>query len=146
MLSQSSPVTGTTKYTYDATGNLVSSTDANNAVTARTYDALGRTLTSASTADTSTETVIWAYDGTTAFGIGRLSSMSDGAGSVSYAYDRRALLLSESRTSGNALLATSFKYDANGNRTAISYPSGAAATYTYDHAGRPLSLSASGVT
>jgi len=145
MLKQASPVTGTTTYIYDAAGNLASTTDANNAVTVRTCDALGRVLSSAATAGTSTETVTWTYDGATTFGNGRLTSMSDGAGTVTYRYDRRGLLLSESRTSGAAILATSFTYDANGNRTAVAYPSGGVATYTYDHAGRPLSV-ASGAT
>lgn len=145
MLSQTSPVTGLTKYTYDPAGNLLTTTDANNAVTTRTYDALGRVLGSSATVGGPTESVTWSYDGTAAFGLGRLASMTDAAGSVAYTYDRRGLLLSESRTSGSVLLATSFQYDANGNRTLLRYPSGLTLTYTYDFAGRPLSL-ASGST
>lgn len=146
MQSQTSPVTGTTTYGYDPAGNLISTTDANGAVTARTYDALGRMLTCGATLGGSTETITWAYDTSAAFGKGRLASMTDSAGSVAYAYDRRGLLLSESRTSGPVLLATSFRYDAVGNRTAMTYPSGLSVAYSYDHAARPLSLSANGVT
>ena len=146
VLSQTSPVNGTTTYGYDAAGDQTSVTDANNAVTTRTFDALGRALTSVSTAGTSTETTTWTYDGTMPFGVGHKTSMTDAAGSVTYTYDRRGLLLSESRSSGSVSLPASFKYDAAGNRTTIMYPDGSAAVYTYDHAGRPLSLAASGVT
>jgi len=64
--------------------------------------------------------------------------MTDPAGSTAYTYDRRGLLLSESRASGSVLLSTSFKYDANGNRITITYPSGTNVTYAFDYANRPL--------
>jgi RHS repeat-associated protein len=126
---------------------LLSTTDANGASTTRTYDALNRVLTAVSSrTGQSDERVNWSYD-TGSFGLGRLTYMSDPAGATTYAYDRRGLLLSESRTSGAVLLSSSFKYDANGNRTAITYPSGGSpALYTYDHAGRPLSLSSGGIS
>jgi len=144
MRSQTSPVTGVTTYAYDAVGNLTSTTDANNANTIRTYDALGRVLTSVSTTGAASETVTWTYDGSAPFITGRLATMTDPAGTATYTYDRRGLLLSDSRTSGTALLATAFKYDANGNRTAITYPSGGTVAYTYDFANRPTTLDAWG--
>jgi len=36
MVQQTSPVTGTTSYTYDPAGNVLTSTDANGATTTRT--------------------------------------------------------------------------------------------------------------
>ena len=144
LLSQNSPATGTTTYAYDAAGNLTSTTDGNGAATVRTYDSLGRVLTAVATREMASESVTWTYDGTAANGIGRLASMSDPAGSTAYTYDRRGLLLSESRSISPVLLATSYQYDANGNRTVVYYPSGVV-TYTHDYAGRPLTLS-SGVT
>jgi len=144
MVSQASPVTGTTTYSYDAAGNLNSTTDANNAATTRTYDSLGRVVTSVATLGSSSETVTWTYDGSPSFRAGRLATMTDPAGSTSYTYDRRGLLLSESRSTGAALLATSFRYDANGNRSGITYPSGISITYAFDYANRPLTLDAWG--
>jgi len=146
MVSQSSPVTGVTTYAYDAAGNLTSSTDANGSVTARSYDVLGRMVTSVATSDLSSETTSWSYDGTSPFTVGRLATMTDPAGTAAYRYERRGLLLSDSRTTGTILLATSFQYDAAGNRTVIVYPSGIPMNYTYDYAGRPLSLSVWGNT
>ena len=80
-----SPVTGTTTYAYDTAGQLLSTTDANEASTARTYDALGRVLTATSTRPgVAAEVVTWTYDAADAgrFAVGRLSSMSDPAGST----------------------------------------------------------------
>ncbi|HJW96222.1 MAG TPA: RHS repeat-associated core domain-containing protein, partial [Thermoanaerobaculia bacterium] len=147
MISQASPVTGTAMFSYGKSGELLSSTDANGATTARTYDELNRMRSSVSSrSGQAGETVSWTYDGGT-FGLGRLGRMSDPAGTTDYTYDRRGSLLSESRTAGSVLLTTSFKYDANGNRTAITYPSGGTPViYTYDYAGRVTSLSSGGVT
>lgn len=146
MLAQVSPVTGTTTYAYDAAGNLTSSTDANNAVTTRTYDVLNRVLTSVATVGSSSETTTWTYDRAVPFGLGPVGSMTDAAGNATYSYDRRGLLLSDSRTSGAVLLATSFQYDASGNRSFQKYPSGISVAYTYDFAGRPLTLTSGGLT
>src|ERR1041385_7294796 len=122
MTLQISPITGATAYAYGNSGELLSTTDATGASTTRTYDALNRVLTAVSSrTGQSDERVNWSYDSGT-FALGRLTYISDPAGATTYAYDRRGLLLSESRTSGAVLLATSFKYDANGNRTAITYP------------------------
>ena len=63
----------------------------------RTFDALGRVTTATSTRGLSMEPVTWSYDGTAPFGRGRLVQMTDPAGSTSYAYDRRGLLIDETR-------------------------------------------------
>jgi len=147
MVSQSSPVTGTTTYTYDLAGDPISTTDANHAITTRTYDALGRVLTATSTiSGGASETVTWSYDGGAGtFSIGRIASMTDPAGTTNYAYERRGLLVSESRSSGSFVMTTGFVYDANGNRASLRYPSGLTIDYTYDFGNRPLSLSTGGI-
>lgn len=127
MLKQQSPVTGATTYAYDPSGNLTSTTDANAASTTRTYDALGRALTAVSSrSGKPTETVTWTYDSTTAgqFGLGRLASMTDPAGTTTYAYERRGLLRREQRTFTGTTepYATTFRYDASGNRASMTYP------------------------
>lgn len=142
MRRQVSPVTGTTTYTYDPAGNLLTSHDANAATTTRTYDVLGRVLTSTAThSGAATETSAWTYD-TGSYGIGRLASMTDPTGSSAYSYERRGLLKSEAKTIDGATYTTSFGYDAVGNRTSMTYPSGRVITYGYDFADRPSSAAA----
>jgi RHS repeat-associated protein len=66
--------------------------------------------------------------------------MTDPTGSTTYSYDRRGLLRSEQRDLGGATYTTSYAYDNDANRTAITYPTGAMLTYTYDFADRPFSV------
>jgi len=146
MVTQQSPVTGTTQYAYDAAGNLTTATDANGAQTQRTFDALNRVTSATSTRGTAVETVTWSYDDlqTGGFTVGRLSLMTDPAGATHFSYDRRGLLLNESRTFNGALYqyVTAFQYDRDGNRSLIGYPSTQlTVTYNYDYAGRPVSAS-----
>ena len=147
LIRQVSPVTGTTTYAYDPAGNLTTTTDANAATTTRSYDAANRVLTTTSSrSGSATETVTHAYDDATAnaYRRGRLSSMTDPAGSTSYSYDRRGLLRQESKTIQGSTYTTSFGYDANGNRTSITYPSGRVVTYGFDFADRPSTASSGG--
>jgi YD repeat-containing protein len=148
MTTQSSPVTGTTTYAYDPAGNLVSTTDARGATTTRSYDALNRLVTATSVLGTSTETVTYGYDDATLgnYGKGRLGSMSDPSGSTRYAYERRGLLRSETKTILGDTYVTRYGYDANGNRSGITYPSGRQVTYGFDYADRPLSVSSGSTT
>ncbi len=150
LLRQTSPVTGTTRYSYDVAGQLLTTShDATANVTTRTYDVLGRALTTVSTMPgKSRETVTWSYDSGT-FAKGRLTRMqSTVADSVAgrsstittdYGWERRGLLLTESQTINNEKYATSYRYDANGNRSRITYPSGRVVDYGYDFASRPQS-------
>ncbi len=140
MLTQTSPVTGTTSYAYDLAGNLTSTTDANNAATTRTYDVLGRVASSTSVRGGSSEAVTWAYD-VQPFGIGRLSTMTDPTGSTTYSYERRGMLAKETKVVNGNSFVSSYQYDAAGNRSTIGYPSGRAASYSFDFANRPSTLS-----
>lgn len=140
---QTSPVSGLTTYGYDPAGNLVSSTDSRGATTIRTYDPANRLLSATSTLTASpTETVTYTYDDPTPgrYGKGRLATMSDPSGSTSFRYERRGLLAQESRTILGDSYATSFRYDPNGNRAGLTYPSGRSLTYGFDFADRPQNL------
>jgi RHS repeat-associated protein len=143
MTRQDSPVTNITTHSYDPAGNLTSTTDARGATTTRTYDALNRLLTATSILGAGSEMVSFTYDDATAgnYGKGRLRSMTDPSGSTTYAYDRRGLLRSEAKTILGDAYSTHYQYDANGNRSGITYPSGRQLTYGFDFADRPLSLS-----
>ena len=145
MLRQTSPVTGVTNYTYDEAGNLISTTDANTATTTRSYDALGRVLTAISSRDSDTQQVTWTYDDATAgnYGIGRLASATSDDSSSSTHYDRRGLLREEMLSIEGEPFVQSYGYDADGNRTALVYPSGRIANYTFDFAGRPVAVAGS---
>ena len=146
---QDSPVTGTTTYQYDPAGNLVATTDARGAGTTRAYDASNRVLTSTSQlAGAVTETVTYSYDSATAgsFGKGRLAQMTDPSGATTYAYERRGLLKSEARSILGSAYGTAYQYDANGNRSGMTYPSGRQVNYTFDFADRPYSAAAGGTT
>ena len=148
MQMQTSPVTGVTSYAYDPAGNLLTSTDANAATTTRVYDAANR-VTGASSARTgfTTEAVTWTYDSSTAgaYGLGRLATMADPSGSTTYAYERRGLMRSEGRSVQGNAYSLAYGYDANGNRSKVTYPSGMLVNYAFDFADRPLSAS-SGTT
>ena len=143
MVRQESPVTGVTTYGYDAAGNLTTTTDARGAETTRVYDALGRIRSAATTLGGNTETVSWAYDDPAAgsYGKGRLRAMTDPSGETVYAYERRGLLREEGKTILGDVYTTLYRYDANGNRSTIVYPSGREVTYGFDYADRAVSAS-----
>ena len=146
LISQQSPVTGTTSYVYDAAGSVSSTIDANGVTTTRTYDAANRILSSTSTG-TATESVIYTYDESTGpYHRGRLTTMTDPTGSTAYRYERRGLLKNETKTIDGAVYATLYGYDADGNRSTMTYPSGRVLASTFDFAGRPLSASLDGTS
>jgi RHS repeat-associated protein len=145
LLQQTSPVTGVTRYSYDVGGNLLSTVDANGSATTRSYDVLGRTVSSSSTLGMTTESSSWSYD-SGSFERGRLSSLSDPTGTTTYAYERRGLPRSETKVIREKAYVTSFRYDADGNRVGIGYPSGKSVTYTFDYAGRSVSASVGATT
>ena len=144
-----SPVSGTTSYVYDAAGNVVSVTDGNGAVTSRVFDADSRILSETSTRSGLTpETISWTYDDPTAgnYGEGRVRSITDPIGSMTYAYERRGLVRTEDHTVQGNAYTLGYGYDPNGNRNAMTYPSGRVVNYAFDFADRPQSVSSSGTT
>lgn len=143
VIQQTSPDTGTAVFYYDSDGNLTKKVDALSVTTNHTYDALDRVLTTTYPADTS-ENVAYTYDQTGtgfSFGIGRLTSLTDMAGSLTRAYDERGNLLTEKRTSGTTALTTSYTYDAVSRVLTITYPDNSLLTYTRDAMGRITAVS-----
>ncbi len=147
--TQTSRVSGTTSYQYDAAGNLTSTTDGNGVVTTRIYDPANRPSSAASARQAQyyppppSETVLYTYDDTTPgkYGRGRLATLTDPTGNVAFAYERRGLVKSESRTVSGFSFPQSYAYDGNGNRTLIKYPSTREVNYTFDFADRPMTAS-----
>jgi YD repeat-containing protein len=90
------------------------------------------------------ETVQFDYDepictGSGSAAVGRLTQMSPGA---SYCYERRGLLTTEMIAQS---MSVAYRYDEDGNRSAIVYPSGRTATYGFDRSDRPTSVSIDGL-
>jgi RHS repeat-associated protein len=136
VIQRISPDTGKTVYRYDLAGNLTQSVDARGAIANYTYDALNRVVTTTYPADAA-ENVAYSYDQSGhGFGIGRLTSVTDAAGSLSRSYDERGNMLTEKRIHGAATMLTSNTYDAASRVASISYPSGWKVTYTRDLMGR----------
>ena len=131
--SQVSPDTGLTTYTYDEAGNLIRMTDARNVTVDYGYDALNR-LTTVDYPGTDLD-VTFAYDQGT-HGIGRLTQMTDAAGSTAYVYNQRGNLIQEMRTTGALTLVTAYAYDNADRLITLSYPSGRKVHYGYDAQGQ----------
>jgi RHS repeat-associated protein len=137
VIQQSSPDTGTTVYHYDLAGNTTSKTDALGVVTDQTFDALNRVLTTTYPADSALN-VAYTYDQTGtgfSYGIGRLTSLTDQAGSLTRAYDSAGNLLTEKRTNSGNTYTTSYTYDQDHKELSSTYPDGTVVTYTYDTPG-----------
>jgi len=135
-----SPDSGTTVYTYNLAGDLTQRVDAAGVVTNSNYDALDRILTTTYPGDPA-ENVAYTYD-QGANGIGRLTSVTDAAGSLSLSYNLRGKVTRETRTHGAATLVTAYTYDLADRLATITYPSGLAASYTRDNMGLITALSA----
>ena len=131
-------------YSYDANGNRSSMVDPNGNVpggdpavhtTSYAYDRDNR-LAAINYVD-STPDVSFGYDG-----IGKRTSMSDGAGTVSYVYDADSRLTSSSRGTDSF----SYAYDAAGNVTSRTYPGSTAISYGYDEDNRLATVTNAGAT
>ncbi|MBO3103419.1 GH-E family nuclease [Cellulomonas fengjieae] len=133
-------------YTYDALGNVTSSTDARGAVVSSTFDALGRPLTSTlmgyrdpldkAAAPRDVRLATATYDA-----VGRLATATDAAGQVRrYAYRLDGRLTSVTAVGANGgrdVIEQAYAYDALGNVTSVSTANGLSTTsYTYDALGR----------
>jgi YD repeat-containing protein len=144
VIQQASPDSGVSVFQYDADANLTSKTDALAIVTNQTFDALDRPLATTYPANTA-ENVAYTYDQTGsgfAFGIDRLTSVTDAAGSLTKRYEERGNLASENRVNGSATLTTSYTYDGASHVASMTYPDGTLVTNQYDAAGYLASVSA----
>ena len=137
-----SPDAGKTVFHYDLAGNMTQKVDATGATVNYTYDAVERVLTATYPA-AAAENVTYRYDEAGhGFGVGRLTSITDAAGTLTRTYDERGNVLKETRASSAATLATTYTYDAASRVASITYPSGWAAVYTRDAMGRTTAVTA----
>ena len=131
--SETSPDRGQIDYDYDDAGNVKIRTDARGVVANYTYDAMNR-LTSISYPDSSLD-VSLAYDQGTN-GLGRLTSMTDSAGTATYSYDIYGNVSSETLVRDGITQVHSYTYDGADRVTSITYPSSKRVDYFYDSTGR----------
>jgi RHS repeat-associated protein len=160
LLTSQNPETGKITYTYYADGTVNTKKDARSITTTYTYDALHRELTS--TYSNGDPTLSYSYDQTgcinltTCQNIGHRTSMTDGAGSETWAYevDKTNLrsIHQEKRTTNsspsNITKTTTYYFNLAGNVTQLVYPTGRTVNYTYDSADRPSTAadSSNGIT
>ncbi|ATQ66729.1 sugar-binding protein [Methylosinus trichosporium OB3b] len=128
-----SPDTRLTSKTYDAAGNVLTSTDALSQTTTYLYDQLSR-LVKTTYADGSIATYVYDQGD---YGIGRLTSVTDSTGTTSFAYDAFGHVVQKTQTIGAVTLTSKWFYHAtNGRLIGHTYPSGFKLLYSYDSAGR----------
>ncbi|RNL77591.1 DNRLRE domain-containing protein [Nocardioides marmorisolisilvae] len=122
-VSSTTSPTGSTSYTRTKLGQIQTVTTPDALTTTLSYDTAGR-LDYVDYPGSSTADVSYRYDST-----GNRSSMTDGSGTVTYAYDRLNQVASVQRA-GTA--ATSYTYLGDGSLSEVTYPTGTKARYTYD--------------
>ncbi len=136
------PDSGTAVYQYDAADNAVSETDGNGITAAYQYDALNR-LTAMQFPDSS-QNISFGYDAGQ-YGKGKLTSVSDPAGTTSYSYSNRGQLTQETRVADGVTYITQYLYDSvTGDLSGMVYPSGLTLTYQRDINGQISGITADG--
>jgi RHS repeat-associated protein len=137
IIQRASPDSGTTVYEYNALGKVTKITDGRGVVTDMTYDNAGRLLTKSYPAATA-ENIAYAWDSTTGGnkGVGRITGITDASGSIAWTYDALGRITQETKTTASVAYTVGYAYDADGNVTQITYPSGRIVTYARDSLGR----------
>jgi len=153
LLTSANPEVGTIAYSYDANANIATKKDARNITATYGYDALNRETSRAySNGDPSVST---AYDQPACLGlsacsnIGHRTSMTDAAGSESWAYqidpaNFRSIHKDQRTTNSspsNITKTSTYFLDLAGNVTQSVYPTGRTVNYTFDAANRPSTTS-----
>ena len=131
--SVTDPLNRKTSYTYDAAGNRATLVDPAGQTTTWTYDAanevIGVTYSDGKTPNVTN--IAYSPDG-------QETSMTDGTGTSSWAYDSLNRLTSYTNGAGSKV---SYGYDLKGQETSITYPgSTGTVTRTYDAAGNLMSV------
>ena len=134
--SESSPESGVKTRKFDAAGNITEETDARGLTTQFEYNGLGlRTRTAYGDGSEEARTYVPG-----AVDEGRLASITDPHGSISWTYESHDRVASRTQVVGGVTLALGHAYDAQGRLTQLTYPSGRNLRFEYDAAGKVISL------
>jgi RHS repeat-associated protein len=125
LTSITDPLNRVTTLGYDATGNLSTVKDAEGRTTTNSFDAANQ-LAGVSYSDKITPNVTYKYNAD-----GEQTSMTDGTGTTSYAYDSLDRLTGQ--TNGYGQVVT-YAYDLDGNQTGVGYPNAKTVTRTFTKA------------
>jgi RHS repeat-associated protein len=120
-------------YGYDAVGNLVTYVTRAGQTKTSIFDNRDREV-SYTWSDGVTPNVTRNYDA-----VGRLLSSANGISTSTYAYDNANQLLRETE-------AIAYTYDADGNRSSLTYPSGQVVTYGYTGRNQLNAIAVGGIT
>ena len=136
-----SPDTGVTTYGYDSAGNRTSALDARGELSTYTYDALNRMIGIAYS--DATLNVSYTYDAVQpecepfeSFAVGRLTRMTDGSGETRYCHDRFGNLTRKVQVTNGQTFTLRYAYTKAGQLSAIQYPDGMQVDYVRDGLGR----------
>ena len=137
VIQEVSPDAGTSTYVRDLRGLVTQATDGRGIVMNKTYDTAGRLLTEVTPAAVA-ENVTYAYDSITgsAFGKGRLTSITDQSGSTTFTYNALGQIVTDKRVIATKTYTTSYLYDAAGHVSQITYPSGRVVIYARNTLGQ----------
>lgn len=156
-LTISTPEAGTDTLTYDNDngvggtcptpnsfpGHLVKKIDARGTRTCFQYDSFGR-ITQKNYSNGQTA-ITYQYDqgGAAAFALGRLTKITDGSGSETFTYDTQGAgrIVQINKVVGSVTYTLGYSYNAGGEVTQITYPSGRTIQKAFDIIGRLSSVS-----
>lgn len=127
IIETDSPDAGISTYRYDEGGNLVNETRANGKTISYQYDALNR-LTK--TIDSGGSTITYQYDNCSK-GIGRLCGITGNGFNSSWRYDDQGRVTARQEVSGGLNFVIDYQYNALGQLSGISYPSGKTISFNY---------------
>ena len=130
LTNEVSAAAGETIHTYNEHGELLTSKDARLVTVTRAVNEADQATGVTHPTDTTLD-VAYGYNAC-AFGQGRICSITRNGETINYSYDA----LGRVKQDGDL----AYEYDDNDNLTEIAYPGGVTATYGYDFADRPSSL------
>ena len=150
LTSSTTPEAGLVQFQYNSFDLVNQRTDARGVITTYGYDNLNR-LSSVSynvgaSGVPATPGLTYTYDtgGAPAFALGRLTKMTDGAGtpgSETYTYDLLGRVTSLTKVINGTSYPISYAYNYGSEATSITYPSGRVIDQSYDGLGRLCAIS-----
>jgi RHS repeat-associated protein len=123
-------------FTYKDSGVVATKTDPRGITTTYTYDSLSRPIDIKYSDGTPEVTFAYGAAGGANNGGGRLISTADGSGSKSFQYDVMGNVTNVAQTIAGATYTTQYSYNAAGELSSITYPSGRVVAQKYDSIGR----------